>query len=88
MATESEEVIGTKINKKNFTEKGFAKNILSNIHDLMKNGEFCDIVLHVGNRDFNAHKVVLASASPYFSAMFRGDMSEKFQEKVYIYKLC
>ena len=82
MATEVEETICTKISKKKFIEKGFANSIMSNLHELMQNGEFCDVVLRVGNRDFDVHKVVLVSSSPYFSAMFRGDMSEKFQEKV------
>ena len=82
MATEVEATICTKINKKKFIENGFANSIMSNLHELMQNGEFCDVVLRVGNRNFDVHKVVLVSSSPYFSAMFRGGMSEKFQEKV------
>lgn len=35
----------------------------------------CDIVLHVSNKEIKAHKVVLASCSPYFHAMFTSKFS-------------
>lgn len=34
--------------------------------------QLCDISLVVGNQTIKAHKVILASASPYFYAMFNG----------------
>lgn len=35
-----------------------------------KNCLFCDVNLYVNGRQFPAHKVVLASACPYFATMF------------------
>ncbi|MBN3322027.1 KLH17 protein, partial [Atractosteus spatula] len=37
---------------------------------MRQRGLLCDIVLHVGTKEIKAHKVVLASCSPYFHAMF------------------
>lgn len=39
-----------------------------------------DVIVTAGNRKIKAHRVVLASASPYFYAMFTGDLSESRQE--------
>uniref|UniRef100_A0A8C3UAQ7 BTB domain-containing protein n=1 Tax=Catharus ustulatus TaxID=91951 RepID=A0A8C3UAQ7_CATUS len=36
----------------------------------IQRGLLCDIVLHVATKEIKAHKVVLASCSPYFHAMF------------------
>lgn len=63
-------------------EDRFATKVLSNLHELMKNGEFCDVVLHVDNDNFTVHKAVLVSSSAYFRAMFCDDMSEKHQAEV------
>ena len=82
MATSVAEMFSAKMNEKRYIKNGFATSIMSNLHALWRKGEFCDIVLNVDNRDFNVHKVVLVSSSPYFDAMFRGNMSEKFQDKV------
>ena len=43
----------------------------------VKNSEFSDVVLNVGNVDFPAHKLVLAARSPVFAAMFKHDMQER-----------
>ncbi|XP_069466164.1 kelch-like protein 17 isoform X3 [Ambystoma mexicanum] len=37
---------------------------------MRQRGLLCDIILHVGTKEIKAHKVVLASCSPYFHAMF------------------
>lgn len=37
---------------------------------MRQRGLLCDIVLHVATKEIKAHKVVLASCSPYFHAMF------------------
>ena len=37
-------------------------------------GVLCDILLKVGKREIVAHKLVLASCSPYFHAMFTGNI--------------
>ena len=49
---------------------------------LRKQNQLCDVVLKAGTLELSAHKVVLASASPYFFAMFTGEMSESRQNVV------
>lgn len=45
--------------------------------DMREEGELCDIVLEtIDGISVNAHKCVLASASPYFRAMFNSKLSE------------
>lgn len=34
--------------------------------------QLCDVILEVNGEKINAHRVVLASVSPYFYAMFNG----------------
>jgi N-acetylneuraminic acid mutarotase len=41
-----------------------------------------DITLRAGGRPFQAHRVVLAAASPYFAAMFTGGMNETRLDEV------
>ncbi|KFO76428.1 Kelch-like 28, partial [Cuculus canorus] len=49
---------------------------------LRQHHELCDIILRVGDVKIHAHKVVLASISPYFQAMFTGNLSEKENSEV------
>lgn len=44
--------------------------------------ELCDVVLVTDDREFQAHRVVLASGSPYFRAMFVAGLSESRQLRV------
>ena len=39
-------------------------------------GQLCDVKLKSGMVSIPAHKVVLASISPYFHAMFNGNITE------------
>lgn len=38
--------------------------------------KLCDVVLRVGGRDIMSHRAVLAACSPYFYAMFAGELVE------------
>ncbi|XP_073227282.1 kelch-like ECH-associated protein 1 [Porites lutea] len=58
------------------------KLTFSIMNDLRKRKELCDVVLCVGQREINAHKVVLASFSPYFYAMFTNDVIESRQSRI------
>lgn len=56
---------------------GISHNSKRHYHDafvcmnrMRQRGLLCDIVLHVGTKEIKGHKVVLASCSPYFHAMF------------------
>lgn len=42
----------------------------------------CDVIIRTGGIEFPAHKVVLASCSAYFFAMFTGELSESKQTHV------
>ena len=52
------------------------------MNDLRKNKELCDVILQVGPQEICAHKVVLASFSPYFHAMFTSDLAESRQGRI------
>ncbi|PNF39480.1 Kelch-like protein 17 [Cryptotermes secundus] len=52
------------------------------IHKMRQNTQLCDVVLKIGADTIHAHRVVLASVSPYFYAMFNDDLVEKLQEEV------
>ncbi|KTF94575.1 hypothetical protein cypCar_00003526, partial [Cyprinus carpio] len=54
---------------------------------MRQRGLLCDIVLHVANKEIKAHKVVLASCSPYFHAMFTNEMSESHQTHVTLHDI-
>lgn len=42
----------------------------------------CDVIIKVNNKEFHAHKNVLAASSPYFEAMFLSGMVESHQQEV------
>ena len=50
--------------------------------DLWINKEFTDVVLDVGGEKIPAHKLILATKSPYFRALLYGEMREASQEEV------
>lgn len=58
------------------------KIAFSVMNDLRKKKELCDVVLHVGELEIFAPKVVLASFSPYFYAMFTNDVLESRQNSI------
>ncbi|XP_055312333.1 kelch-like protein 17 [Sitodiplosis mosellana] len=47
------------------------------INQMRQNSQLCDVILEVSGEKINAHRVVLASVSPYFYAMFNDDMIER-----------
>ena len=51
------------------------------------NGLLCDVLLCVENREIPAHRVILAASSPYFKAMFLGNLSESKQHRVALYEI-
>ncbi|XP_060741120.1 kelch-like protein 3 isoform X2 [Tachysurus vachellii] len=46
------------------------------MNDLRSRKMLCDVLLVAAEEEIPAHKLVLASCSPYFCAMFTGEMSE------------
>ena len=60
------------------------KEAFSRLIDMRESSKLCDMVVKVGDLTINAHKVILAVCSPYFNAMFSGDMMESQQGVVHI----
>ncbi|KAI1899035.1 hypothetical protein AGOR_G00078540 [Albula goreensis] len=60
------------------------KNAFRLMNDLRSKKMLCDVLLVAEEVEVPAHKVVLASCSPYFCAMFTGDMSESKAQRVEI----
>lgn len=66
------------------SEKQFSA-AFAEMNSLRRSEQLCDVVLEVANGDrVPAHRVVLASQSAYFRAMFTGEMSESKKRDVAI----
>lgn len=62
-----------------------AHKMLDEMHFFREKKFFCDVTLVVGQKEIEAHRIVLSSCSPYFRAMFTSDLAESRQEKVQLY---
>ena len=59
----------------------FCVDMMKRLDSLRRNEQFCDVILEVGSGDdqarFQAHKIVLCAASPFFNNALNSDMKEK-----------
>ena len=53
------------------------EQVLMNLNEQRKDGFLCNVTLKVEGRTFQAHKNILAAASPYFRVMFGSNFKEK-----------
>ncbi|XP_048777312.1 kelch-like protein 20 [Ostrea edulis] len=67
-----------------YTSDKHPRHTLEAINVLRKHRELCDVVLIVGNKKIFAHRVILSACSPYFHAMFTGELAESRQTEVTI----
>ena len=67
-----------------YTSDKHPRHTLEAINVLRKHRELCDVVLIVGQRKIFAHRVILSACSPYFHAMFTGELAESRQTEVTI----
>ncbi|XP_078263559.1 kelch-like protein 20 isoform X2 [Rhinoraja longicauda] len=67
-----------------FVSDKHPRQTLEVINLLRKHRELCDVVLVVGTKKIYAHRVILSACSPYFRAMFTGELAESRQTEVVI----
>ena len=65
----------------------YPKTLLHGLQNLRLQGDFNDVQLRVGGSVFPAHRVVLSIASPYFRAMFTGDMCELGKAEIELHEI-
>ena len=51
--------------------------MIHNFHLLLESKAHSDVIIHVKEEKFKAHKTILISRSPVFEAMFQSDLTEK-----------
>ncbi|XP_067633828.1 kelch-like protein diablo isoform X1 [Eurosta solidaginis] len=66
------------------TSEKHPKVTLSELNMLRRHRELCDVVLNVGGHKIFAHRAILSACSPYFRAMFTGELEESRQTEVTI----
>ncbi|XP_077283530.1 kelch-like protein 5 [Arctopsyche grandis] len=62
--------------------KQYTAVCMGRMHAHLHNNHFCDVVLIANGHRFPAHRLVLSSASEYFSAMFTGQLIESTQNEI------
>lgn len=67
--------------------KDHSQFCLKSLSQLRGEGSLCDVIIDAEGSSFPVHKVVLSSCSPYFRAMFCGDMEESKMSRVAIKKI-
>ena len=65
-----------------FVDQNRSAACLNGLQKLYDNGALCDVILHVYEREFPCHRVVLAAASEYFHTMFTGNFVERTSSKI------
>ncbi|KAL1132347.1 hypothetical protein AAG570_010303 [Ranatra chinensis] len=73
---------GRPLNTVTFESPSHNATILSGLNVLRSKGHLLDITLIAQGETFQAHKVVLASCSDYFRAMFTDEMRESRQSEI------
>ncbi|XP_065840206.1 kelch-like protein 20 [Oscarella lobularis] len=70
-----------------FSTEGHTSLLVSALQSFRKSKDLCDVVVVVDGHRFHAHRIVLASISGYFSAMFLGDFAERRQTEIMLHNV-
>ena len=62
----------------------YHKETFETLSSFLQSGELCDLEIECGEKSIKCHRVILASVSGYFKAMFTGDLAESKQSVVKI----
>lgn len=62
----------------------FFRDTYKTLNMFLENGELCDVEIQCGSKSFKCHRIILASISGYFRAMFMGALAESKQNVVKI----
>ncbi|XP_060584738.1 kelch-like protein 8 isoform X1 [Ruditapes philippinarum] len=62
----------------------FFRDTYKTLNNFRDKGELCDVEIQCGQRSFKCHRILLASISGYFRAMFMGKMAESKQNVIKI----
>lgn len=65
-----------------FVNEKHSQSVLESMNRIRSSGKLCDVVIQVEENQFHAHRIVLAANTPYFEAMFSGDLEESRQQIV------
>lgn len=72
---------------KDIMTNSHAKSILNAMNSLRKSNTLCDVTLRVEQKDFPAHRIVLAACSDYFCAMFTSEVRKMYNAYIFVYVL-
>ena len=64
------------------SSQAYAMGMLKGLEEIWKTEKLCDVTLVVDGDIFHVHRVVLASVSQYFMAMFTGGILESRKEVI------
>ena len=58
------------------------QELLERLDILRNNDSFCDVTIEVKDKEFKAHRAVLAAASPFFLTLLRSNMKESNEQLI------
>ena len=67
-----------------FEEPDFYRETLKRLQTFADSDQLCDVEIRCGSKSMKCHRVILASVSGYFRAMFMGEMLESRQSEINI----
>lgn len=63
-------------------DKSHKENIFLSINAFRRHKAFTDVVVYIAEREFHAHRLILASSSPVLETMLSADMKEKAEGRI------